>query len=345
MKIRTLCQNYSNSSQIILDLRCLRSISRRGLALVHLDLDFSDSSSTIRYTIDLPTNQSSTLFPLYRQSFSSLHSELSHLSDFFSSSIDSVSSKLEPLTISGLLPIIETHGSNSNEYQGALDSLSKILSGGIQSLQSQVDEKNLKIALILSPQESDSSSKAKKRSLEQDSSDEELMKRYFEPRQYQVAQPSTLVGSEKKEEPKSDRELIRSCFKSQKELESASADCSGNGKGKESQIGGEMCWRCSCKSSWVSFLKISPFSSFATCLLIEPNSLFFYLAFPISNDSFQAGESCSRKDISAQFLLLGGSGLVLVLVALGSLYVLAAEGSKELPGVLAGIQVPTLTRN
>lgn len=59
----------------------------------------------------------------------------------------------------------------------------------------------------------------------------------------------------------------------------------------------------------------------------------------------QAGESCSRKDISAQFLLLGGSGLILLMVAFGSIYVLSAEGNQELPGVLAGIQVPTLTRN
>lgn len=160
------------------------------------------------------------------------------------------------LTISGLVPIIDSHGQDSTEYSQGLSSLAKILSGGIQSLESSALKagKKLKVALIVS--EPETSESISKRSI--DSSDEELMERYFLSRQYQAtpqSSPLTPFKDDKEKTPESDRFLIRSCFKKEEELEKASASCSGNGKGKESRIGGDMCWRCSCKSSWVS----SPF--------------------------------------------------------------------------------------
>ncbi|EPQ29361.1 uncharacterized protein PFL1_03116 [Pseudozyma flocculosa PF-1] len=121
------------------------------------------------------------------------------------------------------------------------------------------------------------------------------------------ASPSGLAGSSKKKKPVN---LIASCFTDQKELEKASNSCSGHGKARQTSKGGRKCWRCQCQATKEK-----------------------------GRTTYWAGAACEKKDVSTEFVLLGTTGLVLVLISLGSVYYLYAAGNAELPGTLAGVTI------
>ncbi len=125
--------------------------------------------------------------------------------------------------------------------------------------------------------------------------------------------PSDVLASTAKKSKPSPlpKDLAGTCFGSQSELEKATNSCSGHGKGVKSSKGGRACWRCKCTPTEVRKGK----------------------------KTYWAGAACEKKDVSAEFMLLASSVVLLVLVSAGSVYFLLAQGSQELPGTLASVTI------
>ncbi|PWN97438.1 hypothetical protein FA09DRAFT_54227 [Tilletiopsis washingtonensis] len=103
-------------------------------------------------------------------------------------------------------------------------------------------------------------------------------------------------------------DYIGKCFKSAKDLEKATAECSGHGKAVQTNHGARKCYTCQCKASKHK-----------------------------GRTTYWAGEACQKVDVSGPFVLIASTVVVLLLVTLGSVYYLMAEGSAELPSVLTGL--------
>ncbi len=121
-----------------------------------------------------------------------------------------------------------------------------------------------------------------------------------------------LASTAKKSKPSPlPKNLAGTCFGSQSDLEKATNGCSGHGKGVKSSKGGRACWRCKCQPTEVRKGK----------------------------KTYWAGAACEKKDVSAEFMLLASSVVLLVLISAGSVYFLFAQGSQELPGTLASVTI------
>ncbi|GAC71344.1 hypothetical protein PANT_2c00069 [Moesziomyces antarcticus T-34] len=121
-----------------------------------------------------------------------------------------------------------------------------------------------------------------------------------------------LASTAKKSKPSPlPKNLAGTCFGSQSDLDKATNGCSGHGKGVKSSKGGRACWRCKCQPTEVRKGK----------------------------KTYWAGAACEKKDVSAEFMLLASSVVLLVLISAGSVYFLFAQGSQELPGTLASVTI------
>lgn len=107
------------------------------------------------------------------------------------------------------------------------------------------------------------------------------------------------------------KNLLATCFTSKSDLEEATNGCSGHGSAIQTSRGGKKCYRCQCTSTKDKQ----------------------------SRKTYWAGAACQKKDVSTEFFLLGSSVLLLVLITLGSVYFLFAQGSAELPGTLASVTI------
>lgn len=97
-------------------------------------------------------------------------------------------------------------------------------------------------------------------------------------------------------------DYIGKCFKSAKDLEKATAECSGHGKAVQTNHGARKCYTCQCKASkhkgrttyWVSADGTMACDEAATdaCL--------------------QAGEACQKVDVSGPFVLIASTVVVLL---------------------------------
>lgn len=126
------------------------------------------------------------------------------------------------------------------------------------------------------------------------------------------ATPADLFKSKKPSNPSPlPKNLTGTCFTSQQSLEDATRGCSGHGKGVKTSRGGKPCWRCQCKPTEVRK----------------------------GRKVYWAGAACEKKDVSTEFMLLGSSVLLLVLISAGSVYFLYAQGSEDLPGTLASVTI------
>ncbi|CBQ72417.1 conserved hypothetical protein [Sporisorium reilianum SRZ2] len=123
-----------------------------------------------------------------------------------------------------------------------------------------------------------------------------------------AVRPDAFASSKASPLPKN---LAGTCFTSQSSLEKATNNCSGHGKGVQTSRGGKPCYRCQCKATEVRKGK----------------------------KVYWAGAACEKKDVSTEFVLIGSSVLLLVLISAGSVYFLFAQGSDELPGTLASVTI------
>ena len=94
------------------------------------------------------------------------------------------------------------------------------------------------------------------------------------------------------------KNLAGTCFTSQSSLEKATNNCSGHGKGVQTSKGGKPCYRCQCKPT-------------------EERK---------GKKVYWAGAACEKKDISTEFVLLGSSVLLLVLISVASVYFFVRSG-------------------
>lgn len=107
------------------------------------------------------------------------------------------------------------------------------------------------------------------------------------------------------------KNLLATCFTSKSDLEEATNGCSGHGSAIQTSRGGKKCYRCQCTATKDKQ----------------------------SRKTYWAGAACQKKDVSTEFFLLGSSVILLVLITLGSVYFLFAQGSAELPGTLASVTI------
>ncbi|PWY99795.1 hypothetical protein BCV70DRAFT_200706 [Testicularia cyperi] len=122
--------------------------------------------------------------------------------------------------------------------------------------------------------------------------------------------PSTLK-KDKSSSPKPSN-LAGVCFTSKSDLEDATSNCSGHGSPVESTKGGKSCWRCQCTAATKS---------------------------GTGKRYKWAGSACEKQDVSAEFILLASTTVLLVLVVGGSVAFLASSGAQELPGTLASVTI------
>ncbi|KAE8212376.1 hypothetical protein CF327_g3989 [Tilletia walkeri] len=107
-----------------------------------------------------------------------------------------------------------------------------------------------------------------------------------------------------------EKAFMGKCFRSEKDLNNATLECSGRGSGRESRAGGGVCWRCVCKPD-----------------RREGRVTYF------------AGEACQKIDVSGPFVLLASTTIVLILVIGSAVGLLFRTGQEELPSTLAGVSI------
>ncbi|KAK2464188.1 hypothetical protein APHAL10511_003645 [Amanita phalloides] len=107
---------------------------------------------------------------------------------------------------------------------------------------------------------------------------------------------------------------ISTCFATQDTCKNVTNSCSGRGQCVEASKAGRTCFVCSCSTT-----RTGNGANVKTDIWV--------------------GESCERKDISAPFVLLTGSVVVLVVLVIGSISVLSGVGYTELPSTLLSTTV------
>ncbi|KAK0528052.1 hypothetical protein OC834_004191 [Tilletia horrida] len=107
-----------------------------------------------------------------------------------------------------------------------------------------------------------------------------------------------------------EKDFVGKCFRSEKDLNAATKECSGRGSGRQSRAGGAVCWRCVCKPD-----------------RREGRVTYF------------AGEACQKIDVSGPFVLLASTTFVLILVIGAAVGLLFRQGQEDLPSTLAGVSI------
>ncbi|TRM70254.1 hypothetical protein BD626DRAFT_476793 [Schizophyllum amplum] len=111
--------------------------------------------------------------------------------------------------------------------------------------------------------------------------------------------------------PQSPIESVSTCFDSADVCSNSTGGCSGHGSCVEASKTGRTCFVCACAATQ------------------EGEGLQV-------KTEYWAGDSCERKDVSSQFVLLAGTTVALILFAAGSVSLLYSVGDIELPSVLLG---------
>ncbi|KAJ7139058.1 hypothetical protein C8R44DRAFT_605015 [Mycena epipterygia] len=111
--------------------------------------------------------------------------------------------------------------------------------------------------------------------------------------------------------PQSPISSVSTCHTTLDACNNATSSCSGRGECAGATKSGRTCFVCSCGTTQTG----------------SGNQV---------KTEIWVGESCERKDISAPFVLLAGTTIVLLLVIAGSISLLYTVGNIELPSVLMG---------
>ncbi|EKM54738.1 uncharacterized protein PHACADRAFT_258774 [Phanerochaete carnosa HHB-10118-sp] len=101
---------------------------------------------------------------------------------------------------------------------------------------------------------------------------------------------------------------VSTCFQTSDACANSTDSCSGHGECAAATKLGRTCYICACAAT------------------VNEKGL----------TEEWAGEACERKDISGPFVLLGGTVIALILLVGGSIGLLTAVGSQELPSTLTG---------
>ncbi|KIK69336.1 hypothetical protein GYMLUDRAFT_35408 [Collybiopsis luxurians FD-317 M1] len=107
---------------------------------------------------------------------------------------------------------------------------------------------------------------------------------------------------------------ISTCFTSADACTNATSSCSGRGQCVEASKSGRTCFVCTCSATKTG----------------EGNKV---------KTEHWVGESCERKDVSGPFVLFVGVGLVMLILAYGSVSLLYGVGEQMLPPTLTGTAV------
>lgn len=210
---------------------------------------------------------------------------------------------LQPLRFSGLQEVESSYGAESKEYAHAKELIRAAIEKVTDLFQARSEEQGRKASVAFVVTDNKNDDAPVKRSTSN-------LLAPFLPR----ASHSETVFSVAKSSSKPSRlptNLANTCFKDASSLEKATNNCSGHGKAVQSTKGGKPCYRCQCKATEVRKGK----------------------------KVYWAGAACEKKDVSTEFVLLASSVVMLVMVVVGSVYFLWAQGSEELPGTLASVSI------
>ncbi|SNX84677.1 uncharacterized protein MEPE_03386 [Melanopsichium pennsylvanicum] len=216
---------------------------------------------------------------------------------------------MQPLRFSGLQNVESRYGADSEEFAKAKEMVRCAVEQATKVFQARSQEHGRPASVAFVITDDAEASHLIKRS----SSD--LLRPFFK-RASTVIRPNNtttnsnnnLASSKPKPLPKN---LARTCFTSASDLEKATNSCSGHGKAVKTSRGGKPCYRCQCQATEVRKGK----------------------------KVYWAGAACEKKDVSTEFILLASSVVLLVLISMGSVYFLYAQGSEELPGTLASVTI------
>ncbi|EST08443.1 protein of unknown function DUF3844 [Kalmanozyma brasiliensis GHG001] len=227
---------------------------------------------------------------------------------------------LQPLRFSGLQEVENTYGANSAEYAKAKELVRSAVEQVTSLFQARSEEqgRTASIAFVVTETHAaDASHVLAKRQAS------DLLGpfggaagsgAFFPPLSEGLAESihADVLKSKKPSGPSPlPKNLAGTCFTSAESLEKATNSCSGHGKAGKTSRGGKPCYRCQCKPT-------------------EERK---------GKKVYWAGAACEKKDVSTEFVLLGSSVLLLVLISAGSVYFLYAQGSEDLPGTLASVTI------
>ncbi|KAF9257958.1 hypothetical protein L218DRAFT_1080654 [Marasmius fiardii PR-910] len=238
--------------------------------------------------IDSLTSVLSTYLHRAKHAYSSIYEALS--SKWEGSEISSLFSFMEAtekpafaaLDLSSLSRLRADFGSDSVEYQTAVDTLRR-------SFGTLVEEGRVKLALLTHESSPVRSSQ----------------KRAEDPLQSQTpihAPPQLPIDS------------VSTCFTSVDICNNATSTCSGHGECVRATKIGKTCFVCACTPTKTG------------------------TGDQVKTEKW-AGESCERKDVSGPFVLLAGTTVVMILLAVGSVSFLYSVGQQSLPPTLMGTAV------
>ncbi|KAL0576336.1 hypothetical protein V5O48_005634 [Marasmius crinis-equi] len=114
--------------------------------------------------------------------------------------------------------------------------------------------------------------------------------------------------------PQQPIDSVSTCFTSAEICNNATSSCSGRGQCMEATKIGKTCFVCACKATKTG----------------EGNQV---------KTDYWVGESCERKDVSGPFVLLAGTTIAMIVVAIGSVSLLYGVGQQSLPSTLTGTAV------
>lgn len=216
---------------------------------------------------------------------------------------------MQPLRFSGLQNVESTYGADSVEFAQAKEMVRAAVEQVTSLFQSQSEQQGRAASIAFVVTETADETGATHLLAKRSSSDLlRPFRRASELSHGAAIRPDAFASSKPSPLPKN---LAGTCFTSQSALEKATNYCSGHGKGVQTSRGGKPCYRCQCKPTEVRKGK----------------------------KVYWAGSACEKKDVSTEFVLIGSSVLLLVLISAGSVYFLFAQGSEELPGTLASVTI------
>ncbi|KAL1672912.1 hypothetical protein EV122DRAFT_271160 [Schizophyllum commune] len=111
--------------------------------------------------------------------------------------------------------------------------------------------------------------------------------------------------------PQSPIGSVSTCFEDADVCSNSTDSCSGHGSCVQASKTGRTCFVCACAAT-------------KTGEGLQTKT------------EYWAGDSCERKDVSSQFVLLAGTTVAIILLAAGSISLLYSVGDVELPSVLMG---------
>lgn len=227
---------------------------------------------------------------------------------------------LQPLRFSGLQKVESTYGANSVEYAKAKELVRSAVEQVTSLFQARSEEQGRPASIAFVVTETDAADASHLLAKRQAS---DLLTpfggagssgAFFPPLKEGLAESihADILKSKQPSGPSPlPKNLTSTCFTSADSLEKATNSCSGHGKAVKTSRGGKPCYRCQCKPT-------------------EERK---------GKKVYWAGAACEKKDVSTEFVLLGSSVLLLVLISAGSVYFLYAQGSEDLPGTLASVTI------